>query len=94
MAGRTWYHRWKFVQLLVPSKHLKARGKVYLGVELEMIYLGTSKGWRSHHHNLYNYKLQKKNLGNIGCSCGAYGDDCRVSEDEDRASKIELDVRH
>jgi hypothetical protein len=32
---------------------LKARGKVYLGVELEMIYLGTSKGRRSRHRNLY-----------------------------------------
>jgi hypothetical protein len=34
---------------------LKARGKVYLGVELEMIYLGTSKGRRSRHRNLFLY---------------------------------------
>jgi len=36
---------------------LKARGKVYLGVELEMIYLGTSKGRRSRHRNLYRRRM-------------------------------------
>jgi hypothetical protein len=32
---------------------LTARGQVFLGVELEMIYLSTSKGRRSRHRNLY-----------------------------------------
>jgi hypothetical protein len=36
---------------------LKARGKVYLGVELEMIDLGTTKGRRSCHRNLYNVQV-------------------------------------
>jgi hypothetical protein len=31
MAVRTWYQIWKCAQLFVPSKHLTARGKVFLG---------------------------------------------------------------
>jgi hypothetical protein len=31
MAARTWYHIWKCAQLFIPSKHLTARGKVFLG---------------------------------------------------------------
>jgi hypothetical protein len=30
MAARTWYYIWKCVPLFVPSKHLTARGKVFL----------------------------------------------------------------
>ena len=31
MAARTWYYIWKCTQLFVPSKHLTAKGKVFLG---------------------------------------------------------------
>jgi len=37
--------------------YLEAGSQVYLGVRLETIYLGASKGWRSRHRNLYHYTL-------------------------------------
>jgi len=56
MAARTWYHIWECAQLFIPSKHLTVRGKRVLRVELEMIHLGTSKGRRSRHCDLYGMR--------------------------------------
>ena len=79
MAARTWYHIWKSAQPFVPSKHLTARGKVFLGVELQMIYLGTSKGRRSRHRNLYLSIYESPFLFLLIFACTSTRDNRRAS---------------
>jgi hypothetical protein len=49
--------------------YLEARGEVYLGVELETIYLGASKGRQSRHRTLYCiYRSQPET--EVSCMAG------------------------
>jgi len=52
--------------------YLEARGEVYLGVELEMIYLGASKGQRSRHRILYIIYLTVETDEKVNYIIGTY----------------------